>query len=217
MQASRWIAVWMAVGALGITGTGAGCGGDESGNEPPASSASTTSTGEGSAGSSGTGGHGGSGMGGHGGSGAGGHGGSGTGGHGGSGTGGDGGSGTGGDGGSGTGGDGGSMGQSFNLTLRGAGYAPAYDVGTDVYVEVIAVGETVATLSASDTIDDEGAFSVMGQVPGGKAYKMHWYVDLVADGECKEAEDHVWTQDIPTVTADITRSVAPNTDFGTCP
>ncbi|WP_438025345.1 hypothetical protein [Sorangium sp. So ce233] len=209
MQASRWIAVWMAVGALGITGTGAGCAGDDPGDGPPASSASTTSAGEGSAGSTGTGGDGGSGTGGAGGTG--------TGGDGGSGTGGDGGSGTGGDGGSGTGGDGGSMGQSFNLTLRGAGYVPAYDVGTDVYVEVIAAGETVATLSASDTIDDEGTFSVMGQVLGGKAYKMHWYVDLVADGECKADEDHVWTQDVPTVTADITRSVAPNTDFGTCP
>ncbi|WP_437733240.1 hypothetical protein [Sorangium sp. So ce1335] len=218
MQATRWIAVWMAVGALGLTG--AGCGGDD----PPASWTSTTSTGEGSTSSAGTGGDGGSGTGGDGGSGAGGNGGSGTGGDGGSGTGGSGGSGAGGSGGSGAGGDGGSgaggsggsMGQSYNFTLRGTGYVPAYDAGTDVYVEIIAAGETVAALSESDTLEEDGTFSVTGQVLGGRAYKMHWYVDLVPDGECTP-EDHVWTQDIPIVTADVTRTVAPNTAFGACP
>ncbi|WP_434044002.1 MULTISPECIES: hypothetical protein [Sorangium] len=211
----------MALGALGITG--AGCAGGEVADEPSASSTSTTTTGEGGTSSAGTGGAGGTGTGGAGGTGTGGAGGTGTGGAGGTGTGGAGGTGTGGAGGTGTGGggsgaggNGGSMGQSYDFTLRGTGYVPAYDVGTDVYVEIIAAGETVATLSASDTLEDDGTFSVTGQVLGGRAYKMHWYVDLVPDGECTP-EDHVWTQDIPTVTADVTRTVAPNTAFGACP
>ncbi|WP_437728622.1 hypothetical protein [Sorangium sp. So ce861] len=205
----------MAAGALGIAGMSAGCGDEATGPGATASS-TTTTTGEGGAG---TGGDGGAGTGGDGGAGAGG---SGTGGDGGDGAGGAGGSGTGGDGaggagGSGTGGAGGSEDQLFNFTLSGSGYVPAYNVGDTVHVDVIPVGETVATLSASDSIDVDGKFAVTGQVIGGKAYTLYWYVDMEELGSCQEDLDSVWTQNIPAVTADIKRNVAPNDGFGTCP
>ncbi|WP_437916803.1 hypothetical protein WME73_20220 [Sorangium sp. So ce302] len=221
MQASRWIAVWMAMGALVIAGTGAGCGGDDAtGDATTSSSTTTTTTGEGSTSSVGTGGAGGEGAGGSGGAGTGGTGGAGTGGAGGTGTGGAGGTGTGGAGagGSGGAGAGGTSGESFNFTLRGTGYVPAYTAGDMVYVAVVAAGDAAPALSASDAIEADGTFSVTGQIPGDKAYKMHWYVDLSQNGTCDAAPtDHVWTQDIPTVTADITRSVVPNSAFGDCP
>ncbi|WP_437563664.1 hypothetical protein [Sorangium sp. So ce542] len=221
MQASRWIAVWMAAGAFGIAGMSAGCSGDTTGPGATASS-TTTTTGEGGSGTGGdgAGGAGGAGGSGAGGSGTGGDGGAGAGGAGGSGTGGDGGDGgdgAGGAGGSGTGGAGGSEDQLFDFTLSGSGYVPAYNVGDTVHVAVIPVGETVATLSASDSIDMDGKFAVTGQVLGGKAYTLYWYVDMEELGSCQEDLDSVWTQDIPTVTADIKRSVAPNDGFGTCP
>ncbi|WP_437553859.1 hypothetical protein WME97_19600 [Sorangium sp. So ce367] len=223
MQASRWIAVWMAMGALVIAGTGAGCGADDATGEATTSSSTTTTTGEGSTSNTGTGGAGGEGAGGAGGAGTGGSGGAGTGGSGGAGTGGAGGTGTGGEGaggsgGAGTGGSGGTSGESFNFTLRGTGYVPAYTAGDMVYVAVVAAGDAAPALSASDAIEADGTFSVTGQIPGDKAYKMHWYVDLSQNGTCDAAPtDHVWTQDIPTVTADITRSVVPNSAFGDCP
>ncbi|WP_437994066.1 hypothetical protein [Sorangium sp. So ce145] len=228
MQASRWIAVWMAMGALAIAGTGAGCGGDEAPGDATTSSSTTTTTttGEGSTSSAGTGGAGGEGAGGSGGAGTGGSGGAGTGGAGGTGTGGEGtggegGAGAGGSGGAGAGGSGGAggtSGESFNFTLRGTGYVPAYTAGDMVYVVVVAAGDAAPALSASDAIEADGTFSVTGQIPGDKAYKMHWYVDLSQNGTCDAAPtDHVWTQDIPTVTADITRGVVPNSAFGDCP
>lgn len=216
MQASRWIAVWMAMGALVIAGTGVGCGGDDAtGDETTSSSTTTTTAGEGSTSSAGTGGSGGAGTGGSGGAETGGAGGTGTGG---AGTGGSGGAGTGGAGAGGSGGAGGTSGESFNFTLRGTGYVPAYTTGDMVYVAVVAAGEAAPALSASDAIEADGTFTVTGQIPGDKAYKMHWYVDLSQNGTCDAAPtDHVWTQDIPTVTADITRSVVPNSAFGDCP
>ncbi|MDC0681803.1 hypothetical protein [Sorangium atrum] len=211
MQASRWIAVWMAMGAFVIAGTGAGCGDDETtGGATTSSSTTTTTTGDGSTSSAGTGGSGGAGTGGSGGAG--------TGGSGGTGTGGSGGAETGGAGAGGSGGAGGTSAESFNFTLRGTGYVPAYTAGDMVYVAVVAAGDAAPALSASDAIEADGTFTVTGQIPGDKAYKMHWYVDLSQNGTCDAAPtDHVWTQDIPTVTADITRSVVPNSAFGDCP
>ncbi|WP_437803201.1 hypothetical protein [Sorangium sp. So ce693] len=219
MQASRWIAVWMAMGAFVIAGTGAGCGADDAtGDATTSSSTTTTTAGEGSTSSAGTGGEGGAGTGGSGGAETGGAGGTGTGGAGGAGTGGEGGAGVGGAGAGGSGGAGGTSSESFNFTLRGTGYVPAYTAGDMIYVAVVAAGEAAPALSASDAIEADGTFTVTGQIPGDKAYKMHWYVDLSQNGTCDAAPtDHVWTQDIPTVTADITRSVVPNSAFGDCP
>ncbi|AGP36863.1 hypothetical protein [Sorangium cellulosum] len=243
MQASRWFVVWMAVGAFGMAGTAVGC--SDTGDNTSASPTSTTTgsggaggtgsggaggtgsggaggTGSGGAGGTGSGGAGGTGSGGAGGTGSGGAGGTGSGGAGGTGSGGAGGTGSGGaggtgSGGSGTGGAGGAVDQHFTLSVYGAGYVPAYDAGTTVYVDVVAVDETEAILSASDTIAANGTFSVTGQLLGGKAYTMHWYVDLDTNGICRNEDDHVWTQDIPVVTADVKRDVGPSTAFGTCP
>ncbi|WP_437603384.1 hypothetical protein WMF28_17440 [Sorangium sp. So ce590] len=230
MQASRWIAVWIAVGALGIAGAGAGCGGDDGVKNDATTSATATTTGEGSASSTGTGGAQGTGAGGStsagtGGAGGGGGtggagGGGGTGGAGGGGgTGGaGGGGGTGGaGGGGGTGGAGGTMDPLFDFSLRGARYT-GYEDGDRVYVDLYAAGATEATLHASDAIGPDGTFSVFvtGKVPGGKAYTIYWYVDSYRNGECDATED-VWKMDIPTVTANIERSVQGNTNFAECP
>ncbi|WP_437616124.1 hypothetical protein WMF20_20510 [Sorangium sp. So ce834] len=226
MQASRWIAVWIAVGALGVAGAGAGCGGDSAQNDATTSATATT-TGEGSTSSTGTGGAQGTGAGGSTSAGTGGGGGtSGTGGGGGTGgTGSGGGTGGAGDGGGtggaggggGTGGAGGTMDPLFDFSLRGTRYT-GYEDGDRVYVDLYAAGATEATLHASDAIGPDGTFSVFvtGKVPGGKAYTIYWYVDSHRNGECDATED-VWKMDIPTVTANIERSVQGNTNFAECP
>ena len=180
MLASRRIAVWTAVGMLGIVGMVAGCGDDES-SSTTGNTTMTTSTG----------GSGGTGMGGSGGT------------------------GMGGSGGTGMGGSGGMMGQNFGFTLSGTTYNP--HVGSMLYVSAVAAGESAVTQIGTTTVASNGTFTVTGQLLGDKAYTVGWYVDINGNEACDPApNDHVWTEDIPTVTAAVTLTVQHNVNFGAC-
>ncbi|WP_437581023.1 hypothetical protein [Sorangium sp. So ce887] len=213
MHASRWIAVWMALGVFGSAGTGVGCGDGDTSSGTTYDSTTTTTTGEGSTSSSSSGG-----TGGAGGTGTGGAGGTGTGGAGGTGTGGAGGTGTGGAGGEGTGGSGGMMDPMFAFTLNGINYTGVTYASKTVYVTLSSADETTAALDESVAIADDGTFTITGHVLGGRPYTMRWYVDVNDNGVCDAVpNDRVWMEDIPAVAADVIRSVEPNTDFSACP
>ena len=164
MLASRRIAVWTAVGMLGIVGMVAGCGDDES-SSTTGNTTMTTSTG--------------------------------------------------GSGGTGMGGSGGMMGQNFGFTLSGTTYNP--HVGSMLYVSAVAAGESAVTQIGTTTVASNGTFTVTGQLLGDKAYTVGWYVDINGNEACDPApNDHVWTEDIPTVTAAVTLTVQHNVNFGAC-
>jgi hypothetical protein len=101
----------------------------------------------------------------------------------------------------------------YDLVLGGSGYTP--HIGNTVAGAVLdAAGAVVATDSATMGDDGELSLTFVDALEAGGTYRVDWYADLNANGQCDAAPtDHQWSAAIEAVTGDVEVTYDHDTNF----